>query len=86
MMLSKMSPNDKLKLVGALKDMSVSMTRMDAERDLQKNIKGNICKELDLSKKVFTKLAKTYHKQNFNEEVQLHQEFETLYETVSTNT
>lgn len=85
-MLSKMSPNDKLKLVGALKDMSVSMTRMDAERDLQKNIKGNICKELDLSKKVFTKLAKTYHKQNFNEEVQLHQEFETLYETVSTNT
>ena len=52
-MLSKMTPNDKLKLVAALKDMSTSMTRVDAERDLQKNIKNDISKELDLSKKVF---------------------------------
>lgn len=85
-MLSTMNPNDKLKLIGALKDISVSMARMDAERDLQKNIKNDICKELDLNKKVFSKLAKTYHKQNFNEEVQLHQEFENLYESVATKT
>ncbi len=84
-MLTNMNPNDKVKLIGALKDMSVSMARMDAERDLQKNIKNDICKELDLNKKVFSKLAKTYHKQNFSEEVQLHQEFETLYESVTAN-
>ena len=84
-MLANMNPNDKVKLIGALKDMSVSMARMDAERDLQKNIKNDICKELDLNKKVFSKLAKTYHKQNFSEEVQLHQEFETLYESVTAN-
>ena len=84
-MLANMNPNDKVKLIGALEDMSVSMARMDAERDLQKNIKNDVCKDLDLNKKVFSKLAKTYHKQNFSEEVQLHQEFETLYESVTAN-
>jgi hypothetical protein len=84
-MLANMNPNDKVKLIGALMDMSVSMARMDAERDLQKNIKNDVCKDLDLNKKVFSKLAKTYHKQNFSEEVQLHQEFETLYESVTAN-
>ena len=78
-----LSVEDKKKLVGALKDMSTSMSRMEAERDLQKNIKKDICTELDLNKKVFGKLAKTYHKQNFSEEVQTHEEFETLYETVT---
>lgn len=84
-MLPTLGPNDKLKLVTALKEISTSMTRMDSERDLQKNIKNDICKELDLNKKVFSKLARTYHKQNFGEEVQLHEEFETLYETVTKN-
>jgi hypothetical protein len=82
--MSKMSPNDKLKLVGALKDMSASMTRVEAERDLQKNIIADFCDELNLSKKVFRKLAKVYHKQNFDDEVATHQEFETLYEEVTT--
>lgn len=82
-MLSKLGPNDKVKLLGALKDMGASMTRVDAEKDLQKNIKNDICKELDLNKKVFSKLAKTYHKQNFADEVATHEEFEQLYEEVS---
>ncbi len=60
-----LTPNDKLKLEGALKDMSTSMTRVEAERDFQKNVIGDICEELNLNKKVFRKLAKVYHKQNF---------------------
>ncbi len=55
-----LTPNDKLKLEGALKDMSTSMTRVEAERDLQKNVIGDICEELNLNKKVFRKLAKVY--------------------------
>ena len=35
-MLNTLNANDKLKLMGAIKDMSTSLTRMDAERDLQK--------------------------------------------------
>jgi hypothetical protein len=78
-----LAPNDKLKLVAALKDFSTSLTRVEAERDLQKTLRNDICEELQLNKKVFTKLAKTYHKQNFADEVATHEEFEQLYETVS---
>jgi len=81
-----LTPNDKLKLESALKDMSTSMTRVEAERDLQKNVIGDICEELNLNKKVFRKLAKVYHKQNFDDEVNTHHEFEKLYETVTNKT
>lgn len=80
------TPNDRLKLEGALKDMSASMARQEAERDMQKNIIGDICDELNLTKKVFRKLAKVYHKQNFDDEVATHEEFEKLYETVTKKT
>ena len=82
-MLSKLDPNQKLKLVGYLKDFSTSLTRVEAERDLQKVLKSDACEEFDISKKIFTKLAKTYHKQNFADEVADHQEFEKLYEEVT---
>jgi hypothetical protein len=78
-----LTPNDRLKLESALKDMSASMARQEAERDMQKNIIGDICDELNLAKKVFRKLAKVYHKQNFDDEVATHEEFEKLYETVT---
>jgi len=81
-----LTPNELLKLEAALKDMSTSMTRVEAERDLQKNVIGDICEELNLNKKVFRKLAKTYHKQNFADEVASHQEFEKLYATVTNKT
>ena len=77
------TPVDKLKLLDALKDISTSMTRTDAERDLLKNIKKDICDELQLNRKVLNKLARTYHKGNFSEEVEMHKDFETLYETVT---
>lgn len=78
-MSTTLNPTDKIKLIGALKEVSTSLTRMDAERDLQKNIKSDICKELDLDKKVFAKLAKVWHNQNFNDEVEAHKQFEDLY-------
>jgi hypothetical protein len=84
--IMNLTPNDKLKLEAALKDMATSMTRVAAERDLQKNVIGDICEELQLNKKVFRKLARVYYKQNFDDEVATHQEFETLYETVTQTT
>lgn len=77
------SPEDKLKLLGALKELSSSMTRVEAERDLIKNIKDDICGELQLNRKVLNKLVRTYHKGNFSEEQEINKNFETLYETVT---
>jgi len=78
--------NQTLKLMGAVKDMANSLGRIAAERDLQKNIRGDICEELDLNTKVFNKLVKTYYKQNFHEEQNTHEEFETLYEQIESKT
>jgi hypothetical protein len=77
------TPNDKLKLEASLKDMSASMARAAAERDYQKNTINDICEELQLEKKVFRKLASTYYKENFDDEVMAHHEFERLYSAVT---
>ena len=70
------------KLRHALTDYSDSLLRVEAEASLQKNIRNDICEELEMNKKVFTKLGKAFHKKTFPEEVQLNQEFESLYEIV----
>lgn len=77
------SPEEKLRLVEALRDISASMARQEAERDLLKQLKDDVCDELQLNRKVLNKLARTYHKGNFSEEVEMHKNFEELYETVT---
>jgi hypothetical protein len=69
-----------------LEEISKSMTRIEAERDLIKEATKFICEEHELSKKTFRKLAKTYHKRNFSMEVADNDEFETMYETVTGQT
>lgn len=76
------NPADKQKLLGVLKECSASKTRMEAERDLVKEAVGNISKELQLPKKIINKMVKVYHKQNFDEEVAVQDQFETLYQNI----
>jgi hypothetical protein len=73
---------DKKKIKGALQEASNSLTRIDAERDLVKNIINDTSKNFQIPKKTVKKLINVYHKQNFSEEVATHEEFESLYETV----
>jgi len=42
----------------------------------------DISKELQLPKKIVAKMAKVYFKQNYDEEVAVQDQFETLYETI----
>jgi hypothetical protein len=74
---------DKKKIKGALQEASNSLTRIDAERDLVKNIINDTSKNFQIPKKTVKKLINVYHKQNFSEEVASHEEFENLYETVT---
>jgi hypothetical protein len=74
---------DKKKIKGALQEASNSLTRIDAERDLVKNIINDTSKNFQIPKKTIKKLINVYHKQNFSEEVATHEEFESLYETVT---
>ena len=76
------SEEDKIKLLEGLKEISASMTRMSAERDLINTTKKTLCDELQLPAKVLTKLAKIYHSGTFTEEVEQHKHFEELYEAL----
>lgn len=77
------NPEDIKKLKNAIQEISHSMTRMEAERDLIKEIVKEQSTELQIPKKTINKIAKTYHKQNLTQEVQDHEEFVELYETVT---
>jgi len=80
------NPKDRKAIFDSMKEISNSMTRIEAERDLIKNAINDICEEQNLNKKTFRRMAKVYHKQNFRQEIEEQQEFETLYETITNTT
>ena len=76
------NPADREKLLKVIRDCSDSLTRIAAERDLIKESIAEISKKLELPKPLVRKMVKVYFKQNYDEEVAVHDQFETLYETV----
>ena len=80
------NPKDRKAIYDCMKEISNSMARIEAERDLIKNAINDICEEQNLSKKTFRRMAKVYHKQNFKQEIQEQEEFEKLYETITNTT
>ena len=74
---------DKVNILGCLQEISNSLTRIEAERDLIKDILQRMQDEFELPKKLSRKLAKTYHKRNFEEEVASQNDFVEIYETVA---
>lgn len=76
------NPADKKKIRDALFEISGSMTRIDAERDLIKDIINDLADNFELPKKAVRKIAKSYHKQNFTQEVAESEEFQELYESI----
>ena len=72
----------KKRIRGALEEISNSMTRMGAERDLIKNILQDVEDDTQVPKKYLRKMANIFHKQNLNEVKTENDDIETLYETV----
>jgi predicted RNA binding protein with dsRBD fold (UPF0201 family) len=71
---------DKKKVANAIKEISDSMTRIDAEKDLIKDIIQVTYENHEIDKKHLRKLASIYHKQNMSEVKYEYDEVETLYE------
>lgn len=80
--VNSLSSVDKQKLKGAIQEISDSLTRASAERDLQKEIINKISEDLDLDKKLVRRLGKAYFKANFTEEAENNSAFEEFYEGV----
>ena len=76
------SPDDRLKIKKLLAEISGSMTRIEAERDLIRETIKDMSEKFLLPKKTLARMAKFYHKQNYSQEVAEHEEFEDLYETI----
>jgi len=74
---------DREKILGCLQEISNSLTRIEAERDLIKEILQRMQDEFEMPKKLSRKLARVYHKRNFEEEVADQNDFQEVYETVA---
>lgn len=83
--MSTQIPNDvesKKKILNALKEISNSLARMDAERDLIKETLNDIEDEFELSKRYMRKVAYIYHKQNITDFKEENQQVEEVYESL----
>lgn len=77
------SPEDKKKIFDAVREISNSMTRIEAERDLIKDIVKDVSDNFQIPRKTVKKIAVTYHKQNLTQVEQEHEEFVDLYDKVT---
>lgn len=71
---------DRKKVANAIQEISNSMTRIDVEKDLIKDIIDQTSEKFELDKKHLRKLATIYHKQNLTEVKNEYDEVETLYQ------
>jgi TRAP-type mannitol/chloroaromatic compound transport system substrate-binding protein len=78
-----LSPEQKKELQNAVREISASMTRTEAERDLIREIVKDQSQKHSIPKKIINKIAKTYHKQNLTQEIADHDEFVELYDSVT---
>lgn len=62
-----LNPEDRKKFTKAIQELSNSMTRIDAEKDLMKDIIQETFDSVGVDKKYIRKIAAIYHKQNLTE-------------------
>ena len=79
---STITQEDRNKVQGALREMSDSMTRVAAEKDLQKDIAQRMLDEVGVNKAAFNKLARIYHASNLMEEAAKNEEFMEFAEAI----
>jgi len=72
-------------IMDAVKEISVSLTRIDGEKEQVKNIVEDIAlgyKSNGITKAMINKIARIYHKQNKDVTFGQNEDLETLYETI----
>lgn len=79
------SPEDIKKINQAIREASNSLIREESEKEFRKGVRDKLKEELNLPPKLFNKMLKVYHKQNFPEERNAAEEFEVMYEKVFPN-
>ena len=73
---------DTKKVRDAIVEISNSMVRSDAEKELVREIIKKIHDDEGLDRRVLRKVARSYHKGNFQEESAINDEFETAFTNI----
>ncbi|MGE5540489.1 MAG: hypothetical protein ACM30I_17870 [Gemmatimonas sp.] len=71
------------RLKKAINEISDSMTRSAAERDLVKEIVSKVADETQIDKKLIKRLAKTFYLNSFEADVAHQRDFENIFEIVT---
>ena len=78
----KLNEQQKKDIKNCLQEISNSYTRIEAERDLIKDILNRMADEFEMNKKLSRRLAKVYHKRNIAEEVAANEELTETYDQI----
>lgn len=84
--ISSLNEMERKKLKNAIMELNDSMTRVAAERELQKETINKLNEDLGVDKKLVRRLVKAYYKANFGEEVEENKAFEQSYDLIIKNT
>lgn len=75
-----LNPTEKKAVASAVQEMSDSMLRIEAEKELMKDIVDVTFEKYGVDKKYFRKIANIYHKQNLVDVRSENEELMDLYE------
>jgi len=76
------NPADRTKILKSLQAISDSLSRTEGEKEFIKAEIAALEENYDIPKKFLNKLARTYHKRNFEAVVKEVEDFELLYESI----
>lgn len=80
--INGLSEADKKRVKDAVLEMNDSMTRIAAERDLQKDTLVRMEDQLGIDKKMLRRMARVYFKSNYAQEQDENRNFEEMYDGV----
>ena len=83
--ITSLSEDQKRRLKGVIVEVSNSLTRQDSEKDYQKEALSDIATEFSIDKKIVTKMAKTFYKDSFDQDVESFEAFEQWYDGLLAN-
>lgn len=78
----RLTEQQKKDIKNCLQEISNSYTRIEAERDLIKDVLNRMADEFEMNKKLSRRLAKVYHKRNIAEEIAANEELTETYDQI----
>jgi hypothetical protein len=75
-------PKEREKVFAAIKEISDSLTRIEAERELINETLNSIQENFEIPKKILRKVSRAYHKQNIKTVEDENETIVTFYEAI----